>query len=67
MANDLQAPALRLRPELADVLAELRGRGALAAAVSGSGPTVFGIVADRRRPPSALAAAIPTAIPSAPL
>ena len=66
VANDLQAPALRLRPELADVLAELRGRGALAAAVSGSGPTVFGIVEDRAAA-ERLAAAIPTAIPSAPL
>ena len=66
VANDLQAPALRLRPELADVLAELRGRGALAAAVSGSGPTVFGIVEDRGAA-ERLAAAIPTAIPSAPL
>ena len=44
-ANDLQAPALRLRPELADVLAELRA-GARSDAFSGSGPTVFGIVED---------------------
>ena len=66
VANDLQAPALRLRPELADVLAELRDRGALAAAVSGSGPTVFAIVEDRAAA-ERMAAAIPTAIPSAPL
>ena len=40
VANDLEDAAIASRPELADVIAELRGRGALAAAVSGSGPTV---------------------------
>jgi 4-diphosphocytidyl-2-C-methyl-D-erythritol kinase len=46
VANDLQPAALSLRPELAEPLAALRSAGALAAAVSGSGPTVFGIFAD---------------------
>jgi 4-diphosphocytidyl-2-C-methyl-D-erythritol kinase len=66
VANDLQAAALRLRPELAEVIAELRGRGALAAAVSGSGPTVFAIV-EHRAAADGMAAAIPTAIPCSPL
>jgi 4-diphosphocytidyl-2-C-methyl-D-erythritol kinase len=45
--NDLQPAALALRPELADTLALLRAAGALGAAVSGSGPTCFGLFADR--------------------
>ena len=43
VANDLEPAVLEMRPELAGVLEQLRGGGALAAAVSGSGPTVFGI------------------------
>jgi 4-diphosphocytidyl-2-C-methyl-D-erythritol kinase len=45
--NDLEAAALSLRPELADVLERLRGAGALAARITGSGPTAFGVFADR--------------------
>lgn len=41
--NDLQPVAVALRPGLADRLASLRDAGALAAAVTGSGPTVFGV------------------------
>jgi 4-diphosphocytidyl-2-C-methyl-D-erythritol kinase len=44
--NDLEPAALSLRPELADVLADLRENGALAAFVSGSGPTCVGLFAD---------------------
>ena len=47
VANDLEPAVLRLRPELAGTLAAVREAGALAAAVSGSGPTVFGIFSDR--------------------
>ncbi len=47
LENDLQLPALSLRPELAARLDALRERGALGALVSGSGPTVFGVFADR--------------------
>lgn len=47
VANDLEPAALSLRPELAAVLERLRARGALAALVSGSGPTAFGVFADR--------------------
>jgi 4-diphosphocytidyl-2-C-methyl-D-erythritol kinase len=39
LANDLQAPAIRLRPSLAPLLEAGRQRGALGAIVSGSGPT----------------------------
>ncbi len=39
--NDLQAPALALRPELADVLTTGREAGALYSTVSGSGPTTL--------------------------
>lgn len=44
--NDLEPAALSLRPELRSPLAALRGAGALAAAVTGSGPTVFGVFRD---------------------
>ena len=45
--NDLQPAALSLRPELAERIATLERAGALAAAVTGSGPTVFGLFGDR--------------------
>jgi 4-diphosphocytidyl-2-C-methyl-D-erythritol kinase len=44
--NDLQEPALALRPTLADVLDTGRAAGALGAIVSGSGPTCAFLVAD---------------------
>ncbi len=44
--NDLQPAALSLRPELSRTLETLRSAGAVAAAVSGSGPTCFGLFAD---------------------
>jgi 4-diphosphocytidyl-2-C-methyl-D-erythritol kinase len=44
--NDLQPAALALRPELAAFIDGLRSAGALAAGVSGSGPTCFGLFAD---------------------
>ena len=46
VTNDLEPAVLALRPELAGSLAAVREAGALAAAVSGSGPTVFGIFHD---------------------
>ena len=45
--NDLERAALSLRPDLAGTLGLLRDEGALAAAVSGSGPTVFGVFGSR--------------------
>jgi 4-diphosphocytidyl-2-C-methyl-D-erythritol kinase len=44
--NDLEAATLSLRPELESVLVRLRDAGALAAAISGSGPTAFGLFDD---------------------
>lgn len=41
--NDLEAAALSLRPDRARTLAQLAEAGALAARISGSGPTAFGI------------------------
>lgn len=61
LANDLEPAALSLRPELAEPLAALRSAGALAARVTGSGPTAFGVFADRAAAERA-AAALPRAI-----
>jgi 4-diphosphocytidyl-2-C-methyl-D-erythritol kinase len=58
--NDLQPAALALRPELEGVIDMVRAAGPLGAIVSGSGPTVVGVFADR---PAAEAAA--AAIPGA--
>ncbi|MPY37809.1 4-(cytidine 5'-diphospho)-2-C-methyl-D-erythritol kinase [Streptomyces adustus] len=46
VTNDLQPAALSLFPELADTLAAGRGAGALAALVSGSGPTTAFLTRD---------------------
>ena len=43
LENDLEAAALSLRPELARTLTALREAGALAARITGSGPTAFGV------------------------
>ena len=47
LENDLEPAALHLRPELADELEGLTRAGALAARVTGSGPTTFGVFPDR--------------------
>jgi 4-diphosphocytidyl-2-C-methyl-D-erythritol kinase len=47
LENDLEPAALHLRPDLVDHLDALRGAGALAARVTGSGPTTFGVFPDR--------------------
>jgi 4-diphosphocytidyl-2-C-methyl-D-erythritol kinase len=47
LENDLEPAAIALRPELADTREALMRRSALAARVTGSGPTVFGVFADR--------------------
>ena len=46
LVNDLQAPALRLRPELAETIGAARDAGALAVTLSGSGPTVAALARD---------------------
>jgi 4-diphosphocytidyl-2-C-methyl-D-erythritol kinase len=48
LANDLQAPALALRPELARALRAADEAGAAAALVSGSGPTVAALAQDEQ-------------------
>lgn len=45
MENDLEAAALSLRPELTRTLSALEEAGAIAARISGSGPTAFGAFA----------------------
>jgi 4-diphosphocytidyl-2-C-methyl-D-erythritol kinase len=63
LENDLQQAALSLRPHLSARLDSLRSGGALGAAVSGSGPTCFGLYADRKAAEDA-AASIPGALVS---
>jgi 4-diphosphocytidyl-2-C-methyl-D-erythritol kinase len=47
VANDLEAPALRIQPAISDVLAALRSvDGVMLARMSGSGATCFAIFAD---------------------
>ena len=48
LSNDLQPAALRLRPELHEVLAAGQDLGAVGGIVSGSGPTVVFLAADER-------------------
>jgi 4-diphosphocytidyl-2-C-methyl-D-erythritol kinase len=48
LVNDLQAPALALRPELRRALAAATEAGAAGVLVSGSGPTVAALVADEQ-------------------
>jgi len=47
LENDLELAALSLRPDLRNRLDALTAAGARGAAVSGSGPTCFGLFADR--------------------
>lgn len=61
LENDLEAAALSLRPDLAGPLAALREAGALAARVTGSGPTTFGVFGERGHAEHA-ASAIPGAV-----
>ena len=44
LMNDLQAPAVKLHPEIADALVSLRTTGVVGAMMSGSGSSVFGLV-----------------------
>lgn len=63
LANDLQPAALSLRPELDDGIAALLEAGALAAGLSGSGPTAFGVFsgpAEAERAASSVMGAVAT-------
>jgi 4-diphosphocytidyl-2-C-methyl-D-erythritol kinase len=53
MVNDLEPPVMRRHPEIGDIKAALRGAGAVAASMSGSGSAVFGLF--RTRPAAAKA------------
>ena len=44
LMNDLQAPAVKQHPEIADALVSLRTAGVIGAMMSGSGSSVFGLV-----------------------
>jgi 4-diphosphocytidyl-2-C-methyl-D-erythritol kinase len=46
LANDLEQAAISLRPTIAEALAALEEAGASRAAVTGSGPTTFGLFED---------------------
>ena len=46
VANDLEAPAIRIQPAIGEVLDVLGGSGALLARMSGSGATCFAIYAE---------------------
>jgi 4-diphosphocytidyl-2-C-methyl-D-erythritol kinase len=59
--NDLEPAALSLRPELTGTLDALREAGALAAGISGSGPTAFGLFAEAEEAEAA-ASSLPGAL-----
>jgi 4-diphosphocytidyl-2-C-methyl-D-erythritol kinase len=59
--NDLQPAAMSLRPAVGEPIEQLREAGALAAALSGSGPTAFGIFSGPATAERA-AAGVPSAI-----
>ena len=63
VANDLAPVAAALAPEIAVALDAVRRSGALAASVSGSGPTVFGLYRSRAEARTA-AAALRAELPS---
>ena len=46
LMNDLQEPAVKMHPEIADALASLKSAGVIGAVMSGSGSSVFGLVHD---------------------
>ena len=64
LLNDLQPAAISLRPELDEVIGMLLGSGAAHAAVTGSGPTVFGLFPGEDGVPD-LSEQFPTAIATA--
>ncbi|GAB4389611.1 MAG: 4-(cytidine 5'-diphospho)-2-C-methyl-D-erythritol kinase [Thermodesulfovibrionales bacterium] len=49
MRNDLEGPVIRKHPEVGELKKRLYAAGALAASMSGSGPTVFGVFETRER------------------
>jgi 4-diphosphocytidyl-2-C-methyl-D-erythritol kinase len=55
LVNDLQPAAISLRPKIEESLEALRDAGCARALISGSGPTSFGLFADRERAEAAAA------------
>ena len=55
LENDLAQAAISLRPELAERVDLLLAAGAMAAQITGSGPTVFGVFGDRKSADAAAA------------
>jgi 4-diphosphocytidyl-2-C-methyl-D-erythritol kinase len=47
--NDLEPPAFRLRPELAELKRAMIEAGSLGAVMSGSGPTMVGLARDQQQ------------------
>lgn len=47
MVNDLEPPVVRRHPEIGEIKAALKGAGAVAASMSGSGSAVFGLFRSR--------------------
>ncbi len=58
--NDLEEPVVARHPAIGELKVRLRGAGAFAAAMSGSGSSVFGLFASAARAQRALAALAPT-------
>jgi 4-diphosphocytidyl-2-C-methyl-D-erythritol kinase len=50
MTNDLEQVTIGKYPEIEDIKKKLRAAGAVAALMSGSGPTVFGVFPDQKGP-----------------
>lgn len=70
LVNDLQAAAISLRPGIEGPLEDLREAGAEHAMVTGSGPTAFGLFADRaaaERAAATVTGSYPTAVATGPL
>jgi 4-diphosphocytidyl-2-C-methyl-D-erythritol kinase len=59
VANDLEPSVVRRKAKVGEVLARLRGAGALAAAMTGSGAAVFGVFASQATAMKAREAAAP--------
>lgn len=55
MVNDLEPPVVRRHPEITEIKAALKGAGAVAASMSGSGSAVFGLFRSRAAASRALA------------
>ena len=60
VGNELEPPVVARHPQIGELVARLRAAGAFAAAMSGSGSSVFGLFASAARAQRACAALAPT-------